>query len=242
MSAYAFLIGIGASLGLWRMLQRVPRWQASRWLNAGLYVLTCGLLGARTSYVLLHIGYYNQHLLEALQFWQGGLTWPGMVVGGLAALVGVALAWRVPLGQVADPLAAIIPPLAIAAFLACWFGGCAYGPAAPAQAWWGVPCRDEANLIAARLPLQPLIALILIVYYWRLETLRFPREGHGQFASLVGFGLALNLLLVSVLRADPSPTWSGLRPDLWLALGLCAASLLSCLLAFWPRTRKVSHS
>jgi phosphatidylglycerol---prolipoprotein diacylglyceryl transferase len=234
-SIYTFLVGLGASLGLWRVLQRVPRWQAVRWLNAALVTLVCCLLGARLVFVAFNWSYYSRHVLEAFLIWKGGLAWPGAVGGGLLGILLAAHLGGLPLAMLADNLAPLAAPLAIAAWLGCWQAGCAYGDQIPTGAWWGLPTRDESGLVSMRIPVQPLAALTLVVFFWWLEMRAFPREYPGRFASLAWFGLSLNLLFFSFLRADPIPLWSGLRPDVWAAILLFLLSLGAILFTFRAR-------
>ena len=234
MSAFAFLVGLGASLGLWRVIQRVPRWQAARWMNSALITLLGSLLGARIVYVAFHTAYYASHMLEAVEIWKGGLSWPGAVAGGLVGLAAVAFIWRLPIALLADRLTPLASPLAIAVWLGCWQSGVAYGARLPQGAWWGIPTRDETGAVYTRFPVQPLAALTLVIFFWWLEVKNFPRDHPGRLASLAGLGLSANLLIFSFLRADPSQLWIGLRPDVWMALGLG----LFCLLVYVMTSRK----
>ncbi len=235
MSAFAFLVGLGASLGLWRVVQRVPRWQAVRWLNAALLSLAFSLLGARLDYVAFHGAYFSQHPLEALLIYKGGLNWTGAMLGGLIGLILAALIWKLPTLLLADNLTPLAAPLAIGVWLGCWLAGCAYGAAIPEGAWWGLPCRDESGAIAMRIPVQTLAALTLVGYFAWLEIHRFPRATPGRYACLAWLGLNVNLLIFNLLRADPALLWNGLRADVWIAAGLCLLSLLACWLVFRPR-------
>jgi prolipoprotein diacylglyceryltransferase len=234
-SSFAFLVGLGASLGLWRVIQRVPRWQAPRWMNIGLFVLLGSLVGSRFGYVAFHTSYFAEHFLEAFQIWKGGLDWVGALAGGVLALVCVALFWHIPLALLADHLILLAPPLAIAVWLGCWQSGCAYGAITSPGAWWGIPARDESGAIALRIPIQPLAALSLVLYFWWLEMKNFPRETPGRLACLALSGLSINLLAFTYLRADPAPLWYGVRPDIWFSLTFTVISLLACAVTFRER-------
>jgi len=231
-SAFAFLVGLGASLGLWRVIQRVPRWQAARWMNSALITLLGTLLGSRIVFVAFHTSYYAAHGLEAVEIWKGGLAWPGAVAGGLLGLLIVAWIWRLPFALLADRLIPLASPLAIAVWLGCWQSGVAYGVRLPPGAWWGIPSRDETGAVYTRFPVQPLAALTLVIFFWWLDLRSFPRERPGRLASLAGLGLAVNLLIFSILRADPSQLWIGVRPEVWIALGLSLFCLLAYVLTF----------
>jgi hypothetical protein len=54
---------------------------------------------------------------------------------------------------------------------------------------------------------------------------------------LAVLGLALELLALSTLRADPAVRWRGLRLDSWAALALAAMAGLVCLLLFLKDSR-----
>jgi prolipoprotein diacylglyceryltransferase len=238
LSAFAFVVGLGASLGLWRVLQRVPRWQAVRWLNAALVTQLCCLLGARLAFVGFNWSYYSRHILESFLIWKGGLAWTGAAGG---ALLGILLASRLgglPLAMLADNIAPLAAPMAIAIWLGCWQSGCAYGAQIPDDAWWGLPSQDESGVVAMRIPTQLLAAVTLIIFFWWLEMKAFPREHPGRYASLAWFGLSLNLLFFTFLRADPSPMWRGLRPDAWAAIFLCLLSLAAILFTFHLRKQR----
>ena len=224
MNGFALWLGIGAALGLWRVAQHAPRQQASAWLDISLLVLLGSLIGARAFYVVVHWPYYQNQPGEIAQFWMGGLSWPGAWLGALAVML-VLRATRTPsrgkqisLGILTDRLYPLLPPLVIAAWLGCWSVGAAYGPSAPAQAWWAVPSLDESGFYNLHWPTQPIAAASLLIFFWLLET-RLPSSTRpGWLSGIAISGLLLHSLVTSLLIADPSPTWNGLRPETWMAL------------------------
>lgn len=244
MEAFSFWIGLGASLGMWRVLQGAPRRQANDWLNAALLTLAGGLAGARLFFVLVHAAYFLRHPLEALMFWQGGLSWPGAVLGAAGTAAAISAFRSIPLPQVMDHLAALAPPLAVTAWLGCWQAGCGYGPQLAAGAPLALPGRDESGLVAPRLPVQLLAALSLLVYYAWLELRARLAPASGQKGGLTALGLALNLLFFSFLQADPAPRWLGLRLDTWAALvfALWAAAVTWRAFRIDPRKRLRSNA
>lgn len=226
---YSLWVGIGASLGLWRMARSAEAANANRWVNAGWLVLLLALVGARTSYVLQNQAYFALHLLEMPMFWLGGLTWPGAVLGGLMAAGILVVEYRSPRtgklspGWLGDSLYPLLPPLAVSAWLGCWQAGIGYGPLAPQGAWWALRVMDQDGLFQPRWPLQPLAAISLLVLFALLE--RWHEQTRGVWAAgrlaVLGLNLLLlHLLVFSLLAADPWPAWNGLRLDTWLALGL----------------------
>lgn len=226
MNWFAVGLGIGAALGL----LRVSRQRSGQWLDAALLVLLAALLGARLGYVLVHLSYYTAHPAEILALRAGGLSGGGAALGWVVGLLLSALIHRVPVLRLADWLYPLLPPLAVAGCLGCWMAGVAYGPELPAGTWWGIPTPDESGLAALRWPVQPAAALALLVFYWLMERLiLLPRPSGWLFSLAATWYIVVNLV-VSLLRADPQPSWGGFHLDtlgnlvaLALCLGLFAA-------------------
>ena len=217
MTTYSFLIGLGASLAILRVVQNVPRWQSPRWSNAALLSLLGSLLGARLFYVIFQWPYFRDHLLEIVAFWTGGLSWFGGVVGAFAAVWYISLRWGTSLLKIADGLSPMIPPLVVSIWLGSWLAGFAYGVLAPEGAFWGVPGRDETGLVLARFPIQLIAAVSMLVFAFWLETRKTPYQKDGQKAAVMLLGLAVNLLIFMPMRVDPAPHLLGLRLDIWAA-------------------------
>jgi phosphatidylglycerol:prolipoprotein diacylglycerol transferase len=228
--AFSLLVALGALAGLYWISQRAfIKRQAAIQTKAGLWAFLGGLIGGRAVYVVVNWPYFQRHWLEAPQVQRGGLAWPGALAGGMVVLALYAWRARQPLGKLSDALAPLLGLLAISAWLGCWFDGSAYGPIA--QAWWGVPARDEWGLLRPRLPLQLLGAALTAGLFWYLEWYASRRKLRpGTQAGLAWLGLNLLLLVVSMLRADPAPLWGGWRLETWAALFYSALGLVVVLL------------
>lgn len=230
MNEYSLLVGMGASLAILRVVQNVPRWQAARWANAGLWVLLGSLIGARLVFVVCYGGYFQAHLLETIMIWHGGFSWFGAVLGGLISLFAIARIWHVGFSKLADGLVPMIPPLAVTIWMGCWAWGIAYGPLTSPNSFWGIPTWDESGASANRLPLQLLAAFTLLIYCFWLEASEKNFRKEGQKAALMLLGLSVNLLIFMPLRADPAPGWLGVRLDVWAAIAFFIPSLAVFLL------------
>ena len=244
MNSFSILIGLGASIGLawvaWRS-ERVEgesiRTVRNR-LNAGLIALAGALVGGRISFVIINWPYFQINFAEVAEVWLGGLTWAGALAG---CLVSVGLfAWLndLSLGRRADGLLPLARTVTLTAWLVCWQAGCAYGPVVTNRSW-GVPARDEAGQVAARLPLQLAGAMLTLGTFWLVDFLRPHLRRRGQAASLAFLGISAQLLTLSFLRADPVPLWNGLRLDSWAGLVYSFIAVLVCLGVFLPRTRQI---
>ncbi len=202
MNGFAIVLGLGAALGL----LRVSRQRSGQWLDAALLVLLGALLGARLGYVLVHLPYYALHPAEMLALRAGGLSGGGAAVGWALGLLFSALIHRVSVLRLADWLYPLLPPLAVAGYLASWLAGVAYGPELPVDTWWGILAPDESGLLAPRWPLQPAAAMALLVFYWLMERLiPIPRPSGWLFSLAATWYIVVDLV-VSLLRADPQPS------------------------------------
>jgi prolipoprotein diacylglyceryltransferase len=238
---FSLLLGLGASLGLWQVYRQARPQHARHLLDYAALALLGALLGGRAWFVGLHWSYYTAHPGEAPAFWQGGFNWAGAVLGGLLAGGLIALLARRSLTWLGDGLAPLLGPVAVGVWLACWTAGVAYGPLMQgALAWLSIPAADEAGQVSQRFPLQPLAAFLLLAWLFgmerRAERLRSRAFHAGLVAALSLLGLGLDLLLASLVWADPTPTWGPLRIDTWCAAALSILSLGAALLLARPST------
>ena len=140
MNGYSLLIGFGASFGLFCVtVQAAPSRRPTALLDAGVDHSERGaLLGARAAYVLVNWGHFQANLAEIPQLWLGGYSAFGALVGGLLGVIAASAVLRLALGQLADGLLPLLPPLIVCAWLGCWLAGSDYGAPAPG-AWWALP-------------------------------------------------------------------------------------------------------
>lgn len=238
--AFSLLMAVGAFVGLAWMAWQSPEEDALRRVDAGLWVLLGGIMGARAMYVAINWDHFQGHPWESLQISLGGLTWPGALAGGLICLALYTGLFRLPVGELVDALVPLLTSLVVSAWLGCWLDGCAYGPSA--AAWWSLPARDEWGTVAPRAPIQPLGAVLTVGLFWILE--RFAdraRLSPGALASLGLLGLSLLLFWLSFLRDDPAPLWHDLRLDAWAALAFTGLAVLA-LFVFTIKARLAKYS
>ena len=213
---FPLLLGIGSSLGLAWVATRARLRVVQSQLDAGLVALLAGFIGGRLAYTAVHWPYFRDHPVEIALMPLGGLAWPGAVLGALVGLLAFAALKRQPFLKLADTLLPLATTLAVSAWLACWLDGIAYGRLV--DAWWVVPARDEWGAIAPRLPVQFMGATLTLGLFWLLD-MRQPRNPlPGLMAMRWCLGFSLIMLGLSMLRADPAPTWLGLRLETWAAM------------------------
>lgn len=198
-------------------------------LDAVLATALGGVIGGRVAYVAANWIYYGHHLARALRLWDGGLSWHGGLLGGLAALLLFCAVQRVSPALMLDvltPGAALIAPCA---WLGCCLSRCAHGVETyPGQGLlWSLSLElpDLYGIQAPRAAVQLLgtgwgavaLGFVLLAGRWRgcrgaLFPLWLAVYCAGSFA--LGF-----------LRADVVPMLGGCRVDqvVDLALALMGA-------------------
>lgn len=222
-AGFSLLVGLGVTLGLgWSVVQVGPR-NAERLLNLGVAILLVTLISSRAFYVILNWSYYRLYLPEVLWVWEGGLSGSGALFGGCLGILLAAWYAHTSPAHLADQFLPLLASLVVAAWLACWLAGVAYG--AVARAWWALPSLDEWGISDYRVPVQFIGAILSALCLGWLEQRRATFRLPGLAASLGLVISALILLGLSFLRADPMPFWSGYRLDTWGAVAALAAAL-----------------
>jgi prolipoprotein diacylglyceryltransferase len=216
---------------------RAPKKETIHYLDAAVAALFIALVSSRAFSVIAARGYYGSHLAEIPQVWLGGLSSIGALVGAVLSIFILALGWKLPAGLFADLLFPLAGMLGITSWLGCWFNACSYGP--PSSAWWALPARDEWGVIAPRIPVQLMGAILTLAIVWLMDWAARRWVIPGLAASLGLFGISALLFALSYLRADPVPIWQGLRQEAWGAIGLMLLSgvLVVVLLVRWKGKR-----
>ncbi len=105
-------------------------------INAALYSLIAGVVGARLFYVIHYFDNFKGDLLSVFAIWQGGLELLGGVLLAITVIILYMRYHKLPIRQYLDILAvALMIGLAFGR-IGCFLNGCCYGK--PTDMSWGV--------------------------------------------------------------------------------------------------------
>ena len=204
-TSFGVLVALGAMAGLWVFRREIARsGLPEQAMDAAIYGLVGGLVGAKLLYVFEHLeeGTFFGLLLD-----RGGMSWFGGFVGGLLAGYATIRAKRWPVLKV---LAAGTPALAVGQLLGrigCFLVGDDYGH--PTSLPWGGAFPEGLPPTTERVhPTQIYEAIFLGVFAWIL--IRWRRAGVPDrvvlgryFVGVGAFRFALEFLRVNTRVLGP---------------------------------------
>lgn len=199
-------------------------------VNAGLWALLGALGGGRLVYIAVNWAYYHQHWVEVIQVFEGGLSWPGALAGGLVMIIIYARRFHKSTGELLWTLFPLLSSLFVFVCLACWVDGCVYGRETVSNI--SLPALDELGHLSQRIPIQLYGALAAVLWFILVDNQaeRFSCPALAGWASI--FGVAVILLVMEYLRADPAIIVNGLRLSAWAAVGFMVVSLVGILVSW----------
>ena len=247
LSAYGFVIALGAIAGTWLLGRRLEQrgWGTRDDASAiAMTAVPAGVVGARLYHVITDWERFDGRLVDALKIWQGGLgIWGGVVVGVLA---GLWVARRRGL-DVANTFTAVAPALPLAQAIGRWgnwFNQELFGR--PTTLPWGleidakhIPDGYElCTLFHPTFLYESLGNLVLVVLLLQIERRRNLRPGMLFLCYTAGYTLLR--FFVEGLRIDPAKSGGGLRLNQWTSLAVFTTSVV--LLIVMGRKKAVTQS
>ncbi len=223
--SYTVFLDLAVLVGLWVAYRLARRYRLPRdsVLDAALWGIVTGMVGARVHFVLANWGYYSVRTGEILQFWKGGMAFGGGLIFGLAACWAFAKARRVSIWDLLDPLA---PALALGSALA-WVGnllaGSAYGR--PGRGLGSLFLPDIYGYVEYRFATQAVAAVVYALMFALLWYLLHRRPWPGlSFAAYLLLTGATQFAL-EFTRGDDTLLVGGLRLAQWLDAAAVVAGL-----------------
>lgn len=235
---FSFIIGLGASFALLRLVMATDESIRLRVLVQGVVVQAAALFGARLAFVLAHLTYYSTRKIEILDLSAGGFWWPGAVIGGLLTIVVIGLVQQHRVMQALDQFSVYLLPMSVSFWLASWSAGVAYGARLDPSVWWGIPMLDINSVSLPRVPVQPAAALtlplILGAIEWRLKR-QLPA---GRRMGILLLVTAVHALLFTLMRDDPVQPLLGIRLDVWASILFTLITVMLVSFTFEVKSRK----
>lgn len=208
---YSALLCLGILLGVgyavWR--GKSEGYRTLQVLDAALWALVGGLLGARLAYVIPNWGDYASHPAALLKLWGGGLVFQGGLIGGTLTLWLYARHAQLPFLRVADVAA---PAVALAQAVG-WAGahlhGAHYGLVMRSSLSMWLP--DLYGVYGPRVPIQFLACALGLFLFWGLNRLHRWHLRPGTLALLYLLCNGIGHFGLEFARADDATSFGLLR-------------------------------
>ncbi|MFA6588532.1 MAG: prolipoprotein diacylglyceryl transferase [Patescibacteria group bacterium] len=175
---YGLLLALALVAGVWLSIQLAKQINipGEKITNLAILATFSAVIGARIFHVLEEWNYYSNHLGDIFKFWQGGLAFHGVVLGGVIALIFWVRSNKYRLLQVLD---FAFPALILGQVIGRWgnwFNQELYGK--PTNLAWGIPIQAEFRVSGYEnfFRFHPLflyesfgnlLILILLLYLWK---------------------------------------------------------------------------
>lgn len=230
-----YIAGFAAAHVIVRHLSRqkwIPGLEPARVDELVTVLALSAIVGGRVGYLVIYdLPNVLASPLEALRFWEGGMSFHGGVAGVALAALWFARRRGVRLAALADALALAAPPGLFAVRLTNFINGELYGRVADPQLPWGVrfPTDPRAlELLGSGSGLRQREEIIQRAYdtgQWDAIRSQVPLRHPSQLYEAVGEGLLLAIVLWLLLRRRVARTEIGSRPPGWSPLDGAFAAL-----------------
>jgi phosphatidylglycerol:prolipoprotein diacylglycerol transferase len=242
---YSALIWLGIVLAIayaqWQ--GRLRGYRHTQVLDAALWVLAGGLVGARLAYVLPNWQDYGGHLTAPLLrpafyaglfgLWGGGYAFQGGLLGGTMALWLYSLRAGLSFPRLADLAAPAVALAQALGWAGAWVHGANYGliMSSPFSMW----LPDLYGVYGPRFPTQMLACALSILLFLGLHRLSQLHPPLGRLALLYLLGNGLGHFLLEFTRADDAPYWGLVR---WTQVAALAEVAVAIVLLLYLRYRR----
>ncbi len=184
-------------------------------LDAAIWAIVGGLVGARVYEIFLEWAFYSTHPADILKLWNGGLAIHGALIGGLIALF---IFVRKKEYTIWNLSAVMLPGVALGQAigrLGNWFNQELFGK--PTSLPWGIPIDtfhrpvgfETFEFFHPTFLYESILLLILTFLLYRLAIKKSVSAHIIMCAYLIGYGLIRFIL--EFIKIDSTPLFLGLR-------------------------------
>lgn len=226
--SYTVVMGVGllAAVGVGRLeTKRLETGRLGSWVDGMIWAVGVGLVVGRAVFVGANWGYYAQNVGESWLLWQGGISYHGAVIAGLAALWAWSHRRGVPFARLGDLLALPMAVWSVFGWLACYLEGCAYGR----ETFIGLlsaDLPDSYGVFAVRYQTQMMGLAFSLLAVAALWWARRRGLSDGRLFWLALLLLSWGRALVGVLRGDEMVMLGAVRVDVLLDAALAGMALV----------------
>ena len=155
--AYGPLLVLGflAAIALIRYLSKDIGSDPQHIINAALYALIGGVVGARLFYVIHYFGKYQNDLLGIFKTWNGGLELLGGVITSIVIILAYLKYHKLPILRYLDILAVGLMLALVFGRVGCFLNGCCYGK--PTNLPWAVRFPAYVNNFNDKTPIPSFV-------------------------------------------------------------------------------------
>ncbi len=186
---YGIFIACGALLAIFfgeKLIERNSRLPKDAVVDASIFALPLGIVGARTYYVLFEWDYYSAHLSEIFAIRNGGLAIHGGLLGGALAIFIYCRVKKISFIELIDMLA---PGVVLAQGIGRWgnfMNGEAHGGVTNVP--WAINVGGQ--MVHPTFLYESIldVSIFLILYFYVSKRRRFPGELAGIYLILYSIG------------------------------------------------------
>lgn len=202
---YGVLTALGflAAVFHWSWLARRTGRPPELGSELGIWVMLCGIIGARLAYVLSDFAYYAAVPLEIIRIDRGGQIYYGGFIGAVLGVIVLARIRKQPLWAFGDFVVTGLPLGHAIGRFGCFLNGCCYGSITDLP--WRVFSHD-----VYRHPTQLYEMAFNLVLYGTLLAFFFRKKRDGTVFALYLVAYSVGRFLMEFLRGDEREHMLGL--------------------------------
>ncbi len=178
--------------------------EAADVLDVSVWMILAGVIGARLMFVIIDWNDYRGHPGTWFALWEGGISFHGGLIGGLAAMLIYAWRRRISILKLGDLLVPSVMLGYAIGRIGCFLNGCCYG--APTTMPWGVVFHDDGLVTQPSHPTQIYASLMSFAFFAGLVWLERRKVFDGQIIGWYLILAAVERFVMEIWRAGYTST------------------------------------